>query len=179
MTGTERIIGLTGTNGAGKGEVAAFFASAGFAAFSLSDIIRDELRSKGLEPSRDNLIREGNALRRRFGPDILARRVMERVRGRSVIDSIRNPAEVAYLRTHGGFTLLAIDAPAGVRYERVRRRGRDESAPSLEAFLAKEAEEMSLDARGQQLRTCIGLADRVIVNDGSLAQLHKKLEPFL
>ena len=85
-----RLIGLTGTNGAGKGEAAAFFMARGYAYFSLSDVIRDELRARGEAVSRDNLIRTGNELRERFGPDVLARRTMAKVGGPAVIDSIRN-----------------------------------------------------------------------------------------
>ncbi len=40
------LIGLTGTNGAGKGEVASFFMKKGYAYFSLSDVIREELKKK-------------------------------------------------------------------------------------------------------------------------------------
>ena len=44
-----RLIGLTGTNGAGKGEVAAYLMKKGYAYVSLSDEIRDELRRQGKE----------------------------------------------------------------------------------------------------------------------------------
>ena len=41
------IIGLSGRNGAGKGEVLAYLQSRSFYAHSLSDVIRDELRRQG------------------------------------------------------------------------------------------------------------------------------------
>lgn len=172
-------IGLTGTNGAGKGETAAFFMSKGYAYFSLSDVIREKLREEGLEATRDNLIRKGNDLRRSGGPAILAKLVMEKVAGKSVIDSIRNPHEVAFLRTKPGFILLAIDAPPALRFERVRKRGRDESAATLEDFIRKENEENSSDPGAQQLRACMNLADRTIVNDGTLEKLRRRLEDLL
>ena len=93
-----RLIGLTGTNGAGKGEAAAFFSARGYAYFSLSDVIREELRARGEAVSRDSLIRTGNELRERCGPDVLAGRTMAKVGGPAVIDSIRNMHEVAFLR---------------------------------------------------------------------------------
>ena len=179
MKADRRLIGLTGTNASGKGEAAAFFKGLGFAYYSQSDVIRDELRRKNLEPTRDNLIREGNDLRRRFGPGILARRVMEKVSGDSIIDSIRNPSEIEYWRRQENFVLLAIDAPVGVRYRRALTRGRDESAASLEEFTAKEDEEKTRDRNAQQLETCMRMADFVIQNDGTLEEFHKKLEAFL
>jgi len=174
-----RLLGLTGTNAAGKGEAAAFFMKRGFAYLSLSDVLRGELSKRGLEASRDNLIRTGNALRRRCGADILARRVLRRVRGDTIIDSIRNPAEVARLRTRPGFRLLAVDAPVAIRFERARRRGRDESALTLEEFAAKEREERSGDTGAQQLHLCLRLADATVINDSTLEHFHKKLEALL
>jgi len=174
-----RLIGLTGTNGAGKGEAAAFFQKKGYKYFSLSDLIREELRNKGQIITRDNLIKMGNHLRNKFGPDILARRVIERVQGKAIIDSIRNPKEVAYLKKQKSFLLLAIDAPIEIRYNRVIKRGREESVDSLQEFIAKEAEEMSIKENGQQLQNCMKMADIVIINDGSFEDFHKKLEEFL
>jgi dephospho-CoA kinase len=178
MTPPPRFIGLTGTNGAGKGEAAAYFRAKGYAYYSLSDVIRDELRARGEAVSRDNLIRTGNELRERFGPDVLARRTMAKVGSgeRAVIDSVRNTHEVAYLRRQEGFVLLAIDAPLSVRFARVAVRGRDESAADLEAFRKKEEEERTGGATAQQLEACMAAADRLIVNDGTLPEFHRQLE---
>jgi dephospho-CoA kinase len=179
MTTPARLIGLTGTNGGGKGEAAEFFKKHGYAYHSLSDILREELTRRGEAITRDNLIKTGNALRGRYGADILARRVMRRVRGKSVIDSIRHPQEIAFLKKRKGFLLLAVDAPAAVRFERVRRRGRDESAATLEAFIRKEQEEMTDRPEGQQLHRCLELADRTVVNDSTRDAFHRQLEEFL
>lgn len=178
MSASPRLIGLTGTNGAGKGEAAAYFTAKGYAYLSLSDVIRDELRERGEPASRDNLIRAGNELRELFGPDVLARRTVEKIRGRgpAVIDSIRNMSEIGYLRRQEGFVLLAIDAPVALRFERVTARGRDESAAGLEAFRKKEAEERAGGATAQQLEACMAAADRLIVNDGTIPEFHRKLE---
>jgi dephospho-CoA kinase len=174
-----KLIGLTGTNCAGKGEVAAFFEKKGYTYFSLSDLIREELRKAGREESRDNLIEMGNELREKNGYDILARLVMKKVKGRSVIDSIRHPQEVEYLRKQKDFILLAVDAPVDLRYERAKKRGREESASTLEEFKKKEAEEMTDKAQGQQLHNCLKMADFLVINDGSLEDLHRKLEELL
>ncbi len=171
-----RLIGLTGTNGAGKGEVASFFEKRGYITFSLSDLIREELRKKSKEPTRDNLIKMGNALRKKFGADILARRVMRKVKDKAVIDSIRNPNEVECLKKHKGFILIAVDAPVAMRYERVKKRGRHESASTLEEFIQKEEEEMSNFEKGQQLQNCMRMADVAVINAGTLEDLHRKLK---
>lgn len=179
MNKRPELIGLTGTNGAGKGEAAAFFKTRGYAYASLSDILREELRARGLEPTRDNLIRTGNELRAAFGPDILARRTMDRVTGPTVIDSIRNMLEVAYFRTRKGFVLLAFDAPVELRFGRVAARGRDESAATLEEFRKKEDEERAGGEAAQQLEACMAAADHLVWNDGTIEDLRRKLEKFL
>lgn len=174
-----RFIGLTGTNGAGKGEAAAYFVKKGFHYISLSDLIREELIKRGEEVSRNNLIKIGNELRKKYGPDILARMVMKKIKEKAVIDSIRNPKEVDFFRKQENFIFLAIDAPAELRYKRTRKRGRDESASNLKEFIQKEEEEMSNREKGQQLRTCMNMADYTIINDGSLQDFHQKLEDLL
>lgn len=174
-----KIIGLTGTNGSGKGEAAAFFIQHGFEYFSLSDIIREELKKQDLDLSRDNLIKMGNAMREQSGPDILARQVMKLVSRNAVIDSIRNPKEIEYLRRNKKFILLTIDAPVSIRFERVKNRGRNESVSSLQEFIQKEAEEMSTNATQQQLKECMQMADFTLMNAGSLDDFFKKLEEFL
>jgi len=173
------LIGLTGTNGAGKGEAAYFFVERGYAYFSLSDVIREELRKENKEITRDNLIRVGNSMRQQFSPDILARRVAKKIKGKSVIDSIRNPKEVEFFQNQDNFTLLAIDAPAELRFERVKTRGREESVSSLQEFIAKEAEEMGTEKSSQQLLACMEMADHTIINDGTIEELRNKLEEFL
>ena len=174
-----KIIGLTGTNSSGKGEAANFFRQSGFSYFSLSDIIRDELSREQQEITRDNLIQKGNQLREKHGADILARRVMEKVEGNAVIDSIRNLFEINYLRKQEGFILLAIDAPVEIRYTRAKKRGRNESATTLEEFIAKEEEEMGQGEKGQQLEASMQAADYRVTNEGSLEDFYKKLERFL
>ena len=77
-------IGLTGTNGAGKGEVASFFVEKGYAYFSLSDVIREEMQKENQQLTRNNMIRMGNVLRHQFSPDILARRVAKKIQGKVV-----------------------------------------------------------------------------------------------
>ncbi|MGB2843358.1 MAG: hypothetical protein WBC02_00730, partial [Candidatus Aminicenantaceae bacterium] len=101
------------------------------------------------------------------------------IRGRAVIDSIRNPKEIDYLKKQKNFILLAIDAPVELRYKRAKKRGREESVSTLQEFIEKEAEEKTNRKKGQQLLNCIKMADFVVINDGSLENLHKKLEKLI
>jgi len=170
------IIGLTGPNAAGKGEVAARLVSRGFTYHSLSDVLRDELLEAGREPSRDNLIEAGNALRAAGGAGVLAERVRRRLGGRDLVDSIRNPAEVEVLRGEAGFVLIGVEAPVEVRFARARRRGRPGDGPTLADFEAREARENSADPSRQQLARTFAMADHTLINDGTLEELHRKVD---
>ena len=55
------IIGLTGKNAAGKGEVGELLQEKGFYFYSLSDVLREALKSRGEEPIRDGGGLEGPA----------------------------------------------------------------------------------------------------------------------
>src|SRR5947208_16023547 len=107
------LIGLTGRNAAGKGEVARYLQTKSFYYYSLSDAIRDEIRSRRLQPTRDLLIVVGNELRQKYGAKILAERGLARIEddNHSVIDSIRNPADVEAFRAAKHVDLIGIDAP--------------------------------------------------------------------
>ncbi len=173
------VVGLTGPNAAGKGEVAAYLRGLGFAIHSLSDVVREEAARRGIPPEREHLIRIGNELRRTGGSGILAERVLPRVSSRDVVDSIRNPAEVALLRGLEGFFLLGVDAPARLRYERSLARRRPGDPATFEEFEAREREENSSDPDAQQLLATLRLADRVISNDGTLDALKRAVDRAL
>jgi dCMP deaminase len=176
------IIGLTGKNGAGKTVVSDYLKSRGFEYYSLSDEIREEIRRRGLEITREVLIDVGNELREKFGPGVLAERVLRSLYDHNnyVVDSIRNPYEVDVLRSRSDFTLLAVEADLAVRFERSRTRGRENAAQTLEQFTREEERELdSANPANQQLHATREKADLVIANDGSLEELHRKLDQLL
>ena len=144
------ILGLTGTNGAGKTALSEYLRTRGFEYYSLSDEIREELGRRGETATRENLIGMGNRLRREFGPAVLAERVKARLQpGRNVVvDSVRNPAEVESLRRLPDFHLLYLDAPVEVRYARARQRGDARTPAALEQFIAQEQRELAREFEG-------------------------------
>jgi len=75
--------------------------------------------------------------------------------------------------------MVAVDAPAALRFERVKKRGRQESVSTLQEFIQKEAEEMTNNQKGQQLQNCMKMADIKIENEGSLENLYQKLEKLV
>jgi dCMP deaminase len=176
------IIGLTGKNGSGKTAVSEYLKSRGFTYYSLSDAIRAEIQKRGQEITRDSLIRTGNELRTKFGPGILAERILSLLDSEHnyVVDSIRNPSEVQVLRSRKDFTLLALDAEPKVRFERTLDRGRESAAQTFEQFSREESRELSSDdPANQQLLATINAADHAVANNGTIDDLHRTLDELL
>ena len=182
------IIGLTGRNAAGKGEVASYLKSKGFIYYSLSDVIREEATKRGLEHSRENLINLGNELRANFKPNYLAKQINKKIKQSKkkfteknffVIDSIRNPFEVKELMKNKDFVLAGITAPIETRFKRLLERNRLGDAKTLDEFKKQEERENLKSDTNQQLDKTFGMAEQVIVNDGSLEELHKKIDNLL
>ena len=172
------IIGLTGKNGSGKGEVARFLKERGFEYHSLSDVIREELERKSKSITRDKLVETGNQLRQKFGPDILAKRIVERLQADKnyVIDSIRHPSEVKAFKPKSGFVLLNVIAPPKVRFERLKKRGRENDPKTFSEFKKLELKESKSAVQSdQQLDQAIKMADYEIENAGSLKTLQEQI----
>ena len=172
------IIGLTGRNAAGKGEVAKFLQSKGFCFHSLSDVLRSEIAGQGLTVTRQRLIETGKNLRVQEGPGVLARRILEKIgpEENHVVDSFRHSSEVEVFKARGDFRLVAIIADISIRFERGRNRAREGDPASLEEFQKLEEMELAGSSQGgQQLLACESLADFRIANNNSLEKLHQKL----
>ncbi|HJP19695.1 MAG TPA: deaminase [Nitrospinota bacterium] len=176
------IIGLTGENCSGKGVVADYLQKKSFYFYSLSDVIREELASKGTEITRDALIKAGNDLRQKYGPSVLAVKTAAKLQADKnyVIDSIRNPAEVEELKKLTRFVLLKVMASPENRFERMKERKREGDPETLDEFLRIEKLEASNhDGAKQQVTACMKLADKTIVNDDQPEILYKKADQLL
>ncbi|MDD2483265.1 MAG: AAA family ATPase [Candidatus Shapirobacteria bacterium] len=175
------IIGITGTNGAGKGTIVEYLVEKkGFKHFSARAFLVEEIERRGLENSRDNMVMVANELRAKnsssFVVDELFKRALESGQN-CIIESIRTPGEIESLRKKGNFTLLAVDADPKIRYERIVKRSTTTDDISFEKFLADEEREMSSeDPNKQNLKKCIAMADFTIVNNKDINYLNQQIE---
>jgi len=172
------IIGLTGKNAAGKGEVAKFLQSRGFHYYSLSNVLREELKRRHLTPTRDHLTRVGNELREKYGPAVLAERILKKLSESQnyAVDSFRNPAEVEAFKRRPDFVLWAVTARPETRFKRIKARAREKDPMTLRHFIAVEKREAhNADPNKQSIDACIKLADVQVRNDGTLEKLRRQL----
>ncbi|MBI3313764.1 MAG: dephospho-CoA kinase [Candidatus Omnitrophica bacterium] len=176
------IIGLTGKNGSGKGEVAKYLQERGFHYYSLSDVLREEAQRENKSVTRDVLVDLGNKLRQEHGPSVLAEKIFARLDPEKnyVIDSLRHPSEIQVFRRRRDFILTTVRAPERLRFERLRQRGRENDPRTFEDFQGLESREAkSATESDQQLDQAISMADVVLDNTGPLKMLHDKVKEVL
>ncbi len=170
------IIGLGGSNGSGKDTVGEMLAERhGYLFVSVSDLLRDELKRRGLPIEREHLRNLSAEWRRESGLGVLVKKAIElyeqqkgRYRG-IVMASLRNPGEADEIHAHGG-TLIWVDADPKVRYDRVFSRQRTaEDSKTFEQFLAEEQAEMqySGDEATLNMSAVKERADITIFNNGT------------
>ncbi|VVB80411.1 Dephospho-CoA kinase [uncultured archaeon] len=176
-------IGLTGSLSAGKGVIATFLKKKGFVYISLSDELREYLKENKIQITRENLQNEGNKLRTKKGNDVLAKMASEKIKNQeyknAIIDGIRNPAEVLHLQKNiKNFFLVAVDAPAEVRFKRMLARNRESDPKNIKDFLKVDARDKGKgeEKSGQQVGACMKLAKFVLINDGTLEEISSKIE---
>jgi len=170
------IIGITGSNASGKDTVANILVGKGFVHYSLSDILRGELKKLNKEETRENLINIGNELRKKNGPSILADNTVKKFEtGKDyVVTSIRNPNEAKALAKQPNFNLIYLNAPIKLRYKRY-----DKEKISFKEFSRVEKIENSKDKNKQQLNEVRKLATIELINDSTVKQLGKKVDKMI
>ncbi len=180
------IIGLVGLPGAGKTTVTEFLEKHGFVRVILSDIIRDELKKRGVTDITRELLQDvGNEMRRKFGPDVLAKRAMKRLKTlgnkKYVIDGIRNLSEIAYLKKQNHLLLIGIQAAARVRFMRLKRRKLNPLTNSYQEFLLQARRENKLGANTTGLRVidCLKQCQTILENSKTILIFEKQLHAFL
>lgn len=178
------IIGITGTIGAGKGTAVEYLTGKkGFLHFTVRGFLSRILEKKGIPVNRNSLYALANELRASHSPSYIVDRLFDEAllhEKDCIIESIRTPGEILSLKEKGDFYLLAMDADPKIRYERIRQRGSETDRVSWETFVANEQREMEQsDPSQQNLKKCIEMADFLISNNGSKAELHHKIETLL
>lgn len=178
------IIGITGTDGAGKGTVVDYLVNnKGFTLYHARTLLIEEIEKHGLPNDRQRMRIVANELRAAHGNDYIVKFFLERAQKtgdkKIVIDSLRTTAEAETLKAAGG-TLLAVDADQKLRYRRVQARRSETDRVSFDQFREHEALEMNdPDPHGMQKAKVIEMADYAIQNNGTLEEAYKQVNTML
>ncbi len=177
------LIGVTGTNGSGKGAVVEYLVGAkGFSHYTARTIILDEMRLRHLPDTRVNMREVANALRKEHGAAYIIEKLYEMAKedSKAVIESLRTIGEAEFIKKQSG-VIFAIDADKKLRYERVANKDGFELAHiSFEDFCEIEDREMaSSEPWDMNVFGVMQLADVRIENNGSLEELHAAIDQAL
>lgn len=177
-----KIIGLSGTNGSGKDTVGHMLAERHkFLFISGSDLLRDEARARGEEPTREILRTISAEWRRESGSlGIIIDKAVEQYLqvadnypGGLVTASLRNPGEADHVHELGGVVIWT-DADQKIRYERIQAHLADrdrsgEDSKTFEQFQLEEAAEMTTtgDSATLNMSAVKEAADIFLENNGN------------
>lgn len=175
------IIGLCGRIASGKGTACEFLrAKQTTEIVMFSQSLRDILNRLHLEMNRENFQKLSKILRENFSQDILAKVVSYDADNSSadlvLVDGVRRPKDIEYLRALPNFFLISISADQTLRWQRMRQRrqNKDDAEKTLEQFkIDDEAEsETLIDEVGET-------ADFQIDNNGDLESLYQQLDVIM
>ncbi|WP_297499624.1 AAA family ATPase [Thermococcus sp.] len=184
------IIGVVGKIAAGKTTVANFFEEKEFCRVSCSEPLIDllthnvsdyswipELPGKA-EPTRERLIELGKYLKEKYGGDVLIKLAIDKKRNceNIVIDGVRSREEIETIKRLGG-KVIYVEARPEIRFERLMKRKaeKDKDIRSFSDFKEMDDAEERL-YHTSRLRS---MADYVIVNEGTLEELRRKVEEII
>jgi dephospho-CoA kinase len=178
------IIGVVGQIASGKGILVKYLTEKlGFTSFSLSSIVHEELEKKGkVKFTRQTLQDVGDELRRKNGDDVLAQRVIkainEQKKDRIVIEGIRNPGEIEFLKKNSNFILIGVKADREFRFKRVLSRGKKWDPKSLSDFLKVDRRDLGVGQKksGQQVGKCLAYCDYVLTNNKDVNNFEEKIK---
>jgi dephospho-CoA kinase len=178
------IIGVTGTNGAGKGTVVEYLVrEKGFKHYSVREQLVKEIEKRGLPVHRPTMREVANELREKNGPEYFDRFFLEDAKKNGytdiLIESVRVVASAKWLKEHGAY-LFAVDADRKLRYERVVSRGSHTDKVDFDTWVAEEEREWHNEAaHDMNVPAVMKMADVTLHNDGIHEELYTQIDQAL
>ncbi len=177
------IIGVTGTNGAGKGTVVDYLVQKGFHHYSVRTELIEEIKRRGLAVDRPNMRIVANDLRQGSVPEYFDQLFFADAKEKGyqnfLIESVRVVKSAEWLKDHGAI-LMAVDADRHVRYERSVLRGSETDKIDFATWVAQEEREWNNEAAyDMNVPAVIQMADYTLTNNGTPEELHKQIDEVL
>lgn len=174
-----KIIALVGLAGSGKSSAVEYLTEKGFPKIYFGGVIYKAMDEAGIEKTWDNQQQFREEIRRREGKDFIIKRVIKNIhdlinagQNKIVLDGLYTWSEYKFLKHEfpGQVVVIAIVTPKYLRYQRMAKRIERPMQPH-EVDQRDWSEIENLEKGGP-----IAIADYFIINDGSLEQLHQKID---
>ncbi|OYX41002.1 dephospho-CoA kinase [Candidatus Saccharibacteria bacterium 32-49-12] len=177
-----QIIAFVGLAGAGKSSAVDYLRDKQFPSVYFGGVILDAMTEAGLEHTEENEKRFREEIREREGKDFVVKRIITQIRSlieagqRQIIaDGLYTWSEYRMLKREfpGELTVIGIVAPRKLRHRRLSQRP---IRPLTEQQATERdwAEIENLEKGGP-----IAVADHFVINDGTIEDLHQKLDAIL
>lgn len=174
-----KIIALVGLAGSGKSSAVEYLTEKGFPKIYFGGVIYKAMDEAGIEKTWDNQQQFREEIRRREGKDFVIKRVIKNIhdlinagQNKIVLDGLYTWSEYKFLKHEfpGQVVVIAIVTPKYLRYQRMAKRIERPMQPH-EVDQRDWSEIENLEKGGP-----IAIADYFIINDGSLEQLHQRID---
>ena len=174
-----KIIALVGLAGSGKSSAVEYLTEKGFPKIYFGGVIYKAMDEAGIEKTWDNQQKFREEIRRKEGKDFVIKRVIKNIhdlinagQNKIVLDGLYTWSEYKFLKHEfpGQVVVIAIVTPKHLRYQRMIKRVERPMQPH-EVDQRDWSEIENLEKGGP-----IAIADYFIINDGSLEQLHQKID---
>ena len=171
------VIGITGLIGSGKNAVADYIKEKyNFVVINMGDVFRDILKREGKKITRDSL----QDLRKTYGNNFLAQEVVRIIKEnhyeRAIIAGIRRSEDAEIPKKEfPGMKLVVIYADSNTRFQRLKKRNRENDAKTREEF----DRQMKREYKFYDFDRTFSMADFVIDNNGSFDKLHNEIDKVM
>jgi dephospho-CoA kinase len=171
----QKLLVIVGMPGSGKSVAAEEARRLKISAVKFGEVVYEEVKRRKLALTKENIALVSNWFHSSHVRLMVARLRRKIPKGEfALVDGARDPKQVAELKKHYRIELLAITAPATVRWRRELKRKRTEDIATLADLKKRDKREL-----GYGLGKLIRKADYRIANTGTRKQLKSKVRKLL
>lgn len=172
-----QIMGISGLPGSGKSLVSDVAIERGAIIVSMGDIIREEAKKRG-ESTKDT----AKNLRAEFGQYIVSELTIKKIKqlqdegveNSIIVEGIRSHHEVEMFKeSFDNFIILSIFANPTLRFERLKKRMREDDSQDYAGFRARDEAEL-----GFGIGNVISLSDKMIINESDMDSCYAEINEY-
>lgn len=170
------MIAVVGMPGSGKSEFLNIALNYGYRFISMGDIVREETVKRGFSLEESGKVAQ--MLRDKGGLDAIAILTLNKIReghnDKFIIEGIRGIKEVERFRNEINFFLVGIHTSPSLRFDRLKKRGREDDPKNFEEFYKRDLRELSWG-----LGEAFALSDVIINNNETLEDFRSSIDKVI